>query len=614
MEPQVENPHGPRDASAVRTAGSGDGSRRALEETNGGAEQGWRRNTDGEAGFSYAEMGAMVLTPETVTQLGSDTVRIECGAHMCFGKKTSGSWVSWGRGAEGQLALGSNADHDTPQSVPLLGTDTARIACQAHSCFGQKPSGAWVGWGYNTNGQLALGYSTDPGENAPVDVPLLSTDTVNIECTAEGCFGLKTSGVWVSWGVDSVGQLALGGPGNRNTPQTVTSLGSDVVLITCGPYHCLGRRASGDWLGWGWNNAGQLALGTDDPAEVRLALAVPLLGTDTVRIVCGNCHCFGQKTSGLWVSWGHGHMGQLLTGPGVSTFHLERTSPEAVMALGNDTAKVQCGTNFCLEQKADGQVVGWGANGHGELGAGSSSDYETSVQNTSFTSSDLLYNYHAEDLYCGSYMCFGLQGPMLISDACYRDYSCFFCPAGEYDHDSNLSTACLLCGAGNITDTLEEAGATSCTPCPSGYFDHDGESKTACVPCTTGAFATPSACEDCPRGTADHDSSSGTPCEPCSPGFFADFGETSCHACEAGTADTDNDPASTCVNCAPGSFAPAGTTNCSVCAAGYIDHDSDQLHATRLTRACVQQGPTRRKARPSALTALRDAPTWTAPH
>eukprot|EP01051_Picozoa_sp_SAG22_P001461 SAG22_NODE_58_length_23645_cov_16.637943_1_plen_654_part_10 len=54
------------------------------------------------------------------------------------------------------------------------------------------------------------------------------------------------------------------------------------------------------------------------------------------------------------------------------------------------------------------------------------------------------------------------------------------CPPGEYDHDGNITTPCLVCGAGSETDTLAQPGATNCTPCAAGSYDHDRNATTSC--------------------------------------------------------------------------------------------------------------------------------------
>eukprot|EP01046_Picozoa_sp_COSAG06_P012809 COSAG06_NODE_763_length_12486_cov_37.835244_4_plen_1077_part_00 len=149
------------------------------------------------------------------------------------------------------------------------------------------------------------------------------------------------------------------------------------------------------------------------------------------------------------------------------------------------------------------------------------------------------------------------------------------CEPGQYDHDDDPSTDCLVCAAGSATDTQDERGATSCTACANGHYDNDSESTTPCVACAPGAFATSTSCTVCLAGETDLDSDPTTPCDACSVGTHSDEGSTTCLACTAGTADTDSDPSTPCVSCDPGSYAASEATTCVHCAAGYVDSDSD---------------------------------------
>eukprot|EP01043_Picozoa_sp_COSAG02_P045503 COSAG02_NODE_4165_length_5680_cov_13.045164_2_plen_1511_part_00 len=259
------------------------------------AVQTWGQNTYGQLALGSS---ADQNTPQNVPLLGADTRRIVCGGAYCFGLKASGGWVSWGGNTYGQLALGSSADQNTPQNVPLLGADTRRIVCGGPHCFGSKASGGWVSWGGNTYGQLALGSNAD--QNTPQNVPLLGADTRRIVCGGAYCFGLKASGGWVSWGRNHRGQLALGSiTDNVNSPQhtpLLTMLGSDMVRIVCAHErgYCFGYKAGGGWRAWGHNNYGQLALGVETGimSEPR---DVPLLHEETKQVACANTACFGLR-------------------------------------------------------------------------------------------------------------------------------------------------------------------------------------------------------------------------------------------------------------------------------------------------------------------------------
>ena len=123
--------------------------------------------------------------------------------------------------------------------------------------------------------------------------------------------------------------------------------------------------------------------------------------------------------------------------------------------------------------------------------------------------------------------------------------SCNQCSAGEYDHDSASSTACIQCSAGAETDTLLSVGATSCTFCSAGNYDDDSDSSTSCIQCLAGSETDTlgesgaTTCTLCPENTYDHDSASSTSCSLCLAGSEtnAATGATTCVTCESNGPD-----------------------------------------------------------------------------
>eukprot|EP00727_Mastigamoeba_balamuthi_P000043 m51a1_g10035 putative pas domain-containing protein tyrosine kinase (806) ;mRNA; f:401-10402 len=122
--------------------------------------------------------------------------------------------------------------------------------------------------------------------------------------------------------------------------------------------------------------------------------------------------------------------------------------------------------------------------------------------------------------------------------------------------------------------------------CPAGTVDDDSDSSTPCVACSAGQYSpagSSGACTPCQEGSTDHDSDPSTPCVACGPGhFFAaptgNSGPCSAHACGAGWTDDDSNATTPCVQCGAGAYAPAGSWGtCATlgCAAGTVDADSD---------------------------------------
>eukprot|EP00727_Mastigamoeba_balamuthi_P005677 m51a1_g1729 putative serine threonine kinase (1689) ;mRNA; f:135134-146420 len=143
------------------------------------------------------------------------------------------------------------------------------------------------------------------------------------------------------------------------------------------------------------------------------------------------------------------------------------------------------------------------------------------------------------------------------------------CPgsAGTVDDDSDSSTPCSACTAGQYSP-LGSSG--TCTPCQQGSTDHDGDPATPCVPCGPGHFM---------ASPMDDDSDSATACaEVCS---LVGIPEQ-CNASALG------DPSTECVLCGSGVYVPSGSHGpCPdyACARGFADGDSDP--STACVSACT---------------------------
>lgn len=94
---------------------------------------------------------------------------------------------------------------------------------------------------------------------------------------------LQPDGTLWAWGYNYNGQLGLGDTTDRNAP---TRVGTGFVSVAAGQYHSLGLKADGTLWAWGRNNLGALGLGDNTnrliPAQVprfnpHRAAVIPLM-------------------------------------------------------------------------------------------------------------------------------------------------------------------------------------------------------------------------------------------------------------------------------------------------------------------------------------------------
>jgi Regulator of chromosome condensation (RCC1) repeat len=139
-------------------------------------------------------------------------------------------------------------------------------------------------WGQNANGQLGDGSAMQ--RNVPVAVTamgVLSGKTVvAVAAGSSHSLALCSDGTLSAWGYNSNGQLGDGTTTQRSVPTAVTTAGTPlagktVVAIAAGLYHCLALCSDGTVVSWGYNADGELG---DGSSTFRLmAVAVTTANT-----------------------------------------------------------------------------------------------------------------------------------------------------------------------------------------------------------------------------------------------------------------------------------------------------------------------------------------------
>lgn len=83
------------------------------------------------------------------------------------------------------------------------------------------------------------------------------------------------------------------------TPRMVKTLGTNVVVqVACGMKHALALTNNGELYSWGYNNEGQLGLGSDTEIEIKPKLVSSLVAVPIAFIACGGYHSIAISKSG----------------------------------------------------------------------------------------------------------------------------------------------------------------------------------------------------------------------------------------------------------------------------------------------------------------------------
>lgn len=277
----------------------------------------WGSNLDGQLGGAAAAATCVdrpcAREPEPVPGLPRVASVAAGGFHTCAVAADGTVWC-WGSNATGQLGRAAAADR-SPAPVQGLADVTAIAAGLLHTCA-VDASGDVACWG-NADG-YRLGIDTDdPTITAPARVPDLGGAAVAVAAGAEHTCALLADGTVRCWGGNRFGQLGDGTTRSRARPAPVSGLGGRAVEIAAGDHFTCARLEDGSVACWGWNDHGQIGVGSfDGPAEpdgfscaLVPARVVDLPGP-ALSVAAGAGHACALVGDRAWC-WGRNEAGQL---------------------------------------------------------------------------------------------------------------------------------------------------------------------------------------------------------------------------------------------------------------------------------------------------------------
>jgi alpha-tubulin suppressor-like RCC1 family protein len=325
------------------------------------------------------------FAPQLVPNVGN-AIAISTGTFHSCALIADGTAKCWGLNNFGQLGDGTTVSH---VAIPVknLSNAVAISAGDGYTCA-LLGNGTAKCWGWNNVGQLGDG--TTQTRLLPATVGITGNAFVNAvaisanpgDCAfredlnpgsvcnhAHSC-SLIADGSAKCWGKNGFGEL-----GNFNVqpgslvPVAVAGGGGSITArdIAAGRSHTCAVRANGTVACWGNNDSGQIGDGTFGGTRLT-PVAVPNL-TNVVAIALGESHSCALKADGTARCWGLNSTGQL--GSGTIT---DSAVPQLVSGLTNAVAIAAGGTlgsSHTCALLADGTARCWGANGSGQLGAGS---------------------------------------------------------------------------------------------------------------------------------------------------------------------------------------------------------------------------------------------------
>ena len=237
------------------------GSYHSLALTSSGQVLAWGSNNRGQLGngtTTYSSIPVPVSLPS-----GTTATAIAGGGYHSLALTSTGQVLAWGNNVQGELGNGTTTDSSTPVPVSLpSGTTVTAIAGGFEYSLALTSTLHVLAWGLNANGELGNGTTTNSSTPVAVSQPW----GTYVTAIAGGLFhslALTSTGQVLDWGYNGEGELGNGTTTNSSTPVPVSlPSGTTVTAIAGGQDHSLALTSSGQVLAWGYNAEGELGNGT----------------------------------------------------------------------------------------------------------------------------------------------------------------------------------------------------------------------------------------------------------------------------------------------------------------------------------------------------------------
>jgi alpha-tubulin suppressor-like RCC1 family protein/subtilisin family serine protease len=275
----------------------------------------------------------------------------------------NGEVWAWGTSQYGSLGDGAAERSAIPLKIP--GLSEVMMVSAKSGCMALKADGTVWAWGMNNNGQLGNGTRDGLSHPIPQQVPGL-TDVTWISVSSYHCVAVKGDGTVWCWGYNEEGELGNGTTTNSFVPVQVTGL-TGIVQADAGDLHSAAVKDDGTVWCWGSRASfGGVASGGKTGAlgdGVSLGFStvpVQAIGISSAVYVCAdNAYSICLDHLGRMIHWG---TGRSFGGA---------TSTPSVYPGWQDIVFVSVGLNTIMAMDSNGVIRGVGGGFQGLLGNGS---------------------------------------------------------------------------------------------------------------------------------------------------------------------------------------------------------------------------------------------------
>lgn len=333
----------------------------------------------GDGTDNMKELGSgFIVTIEEIKRLSAlfpkkilENVReVSAGNNYSMAIKNDGSLWAWGYNFNGILGNGKSSDfvnHENNSNIPVKIMDhVATVSCGPSHVLAVKKDGSLWAWGSNDRGQLG------DGTNIDSRVPNKIMENVVIVSSGHNfSMAIKEDGSLWSWGCNDVGILGNGKEtffeGINNDSNKPLKIMDNVSAVSAGEEHTMAVKTDGSLWTWGLNRDGKLGNGKKD-GYVKTPIKI-MDGVKSAQASLYNSLVIKEDSS-LW-TWGSNYNGELGNGTNKDS-HM----PEKIMEDVEAISSYVIGSHF-MAIKKDRSLWGWGNDRVGQLGNGGYDNYST---------------------------------------------------------------------------------------------------------------------------------------------------------------------------------------------------------------------------------------------
>ncbi|KAL0973198.1 hypothetical protein UPYG_G00200190 [Umbra pygmaea] len=217
---------------------------------------------------------------------------------------------------------------------------------------------------------LSSVYTWGSGISAPLRLPMLNTEVLQVSLGRTQKMGVTKSGRLITWEAPSVGsgEASLPGAVDQMQPQFISRFlegqsGVTIKSVSCGDLFTTCMTDRGIIMTFGSGSNGCLGHGNfNDVTQPKIVEA--LLGYELVQLSCGASHVLAVTNDREVFSWGRGDNGRL----GLDTQDSHNAPQQVYLPAGLEAQRVLCGVDCSMVISTQNHILACGSNRFNKLG------------------------------------------------------------------------------------------------------------------------------------------------------------------------------------------------------------------------------------------------------